>query len=63
MFGVEGDHAKGFFNSVDDLPEGKIGDWAIVNVDGLWYMYTYNENGWTQGEEYDFGRETPLDRQ
>lgn len=63
MFGTEGDHAKGFFKSVQDLPkDGRAGDWAIVNVDGKWYMFTYTpEIGWIQGEEYEFSNNVPID--
>lgn len=60
MFGVSGEHAKGFFKSVEDLPAGVEGDWAIVNVDGKWYMYTYS-NGWQQGDEYEFSNNVPID--
>lgn len=60
MFGTEGGHAKGFFKSVEDLPAGVEGDWAIVNVDGKWYIYTYS-NGWQQGEEYEFSNNVPID--
>lgn len=55
MFGEESTHARGFFKSVDNLPEGTVGDYAIVNVDGTWYIYYYMSNGgWTQGDEYQF---------
>lgn len=60
MFGVSGEHAKGFFKSVEELPAGTEGDWAIVNVDGKWYIYTYS-NGWQQGEEYQFSNNVPID--
>lgn len=54
MFGIENSHAKGFFSSIDDLPSGEAGDWAIVKNDGAWYIYYYNSanNTWEQGELY-----------
>ena len=62
MFGTEGGHAKGFFKSVEDLPVGEEGDWAIVNVDGDWYIFVYDKNlGWIQSEKYDFSDLIPLD--
>lgn len=49
--------AKGYFSSVSALlqecPTGERGDWAIVNVQGTWYVYRYNTNGWEQTETYD----------
>jgi len=52
MFGGAVEHAKGFFKSVDLLPSGIEGDWAIVKVDNGWYIYTYNSNTslWEQTE-------------
>lgn len=50
--------AKGYFSSVEQLlqeyPRGEKGDWAIVNVNGNWYIYRYNSaQGWVQSETYD----------
>lgn len=50
--------AKGYFSSIEALlqehPVGEKGDWAIVNVEGIWYIYRYNQGqGWTQSETYD----------
>lgn len=59
MFGGQGEHAKGFFNSVESLPEGNTGDWAIVRVGDDWYMFAYN-NGWQQGEKYEFSDTTDI---
>lgn len=55
MFGTENSHAKGFFSSVEALPDGEIGDWAIVKNDGSWYIYYFDssENRWVQGEIYN----------
>lgn len=62
MFGIENSHAKGFFSSIDDLPSGEAGDWAIVKNDGAWYIYYYNSanNTWEQGEEYDMDPDIDL---
>lgn len=57
MFGDEGKHAKGFFDSIEDLPKtGEQGDWAVVNVDGVWHIYSYNAstNNWEDKGEYEF---------
>lgn len=62
MFGVSGEHAKGFFKSVEDLPAGIEGDWAIVKVDDGWYIFVYDKDlGWTQTEKYEFSDFVPLD--
>lgn len=55
MFGIENSHAKGFFSSVDALPSGEPGDWAIVKNDESWYIYYFDssENRWIQGEIYN----------
>lgn len=48
--------SKGFYPSLEALnavhPTGEIGDWAIVDVDGDWYIYTYGEENWIQGRQY-----------
>ena len=62
MFGVSGEHAKGFFKSVEDLPAGIEGDWAIVKVDDGWYIFVYDKDlGWTKTEKYEFSDFVPLD--
>lgn len=53
LFGDQGTHAKGYFTSVDKLPIGGEGDWAIVNEDGTWYLYYYEEGQWKKGEPYE----------
>lgn len=55
MFGTENSHAKGFFSSVEALPAGETGDWAIVKNDESWYIYYFDssENRWVQGEIYN----------
>ena len=50
--------SKGYFSSYNQLvsayPKGEVGDWAIVNVNGDWYVYRYIEDsGWVQSETYD----------
>lgn len=50
--------SKGYFSSyeqlIQDYPSGEKGDWAIVNVEGVWYIYRYKERvGWEQSETYD----------
>ena len=50
--------SKGYFSSIEALlqecPGGEKGDWAIVNVDGTWYIYRYKVGtGWEQSEVYD----------
>ena len=50
--------SKGYFSSYNQLiqnyPIGQTGDWAIVNVNGDWYIYRYTEGiGWEQSETYD----------
>ena len=50
--------SKGYFSSIEALlqeyPRGEKGDWAIVNVDGTWYVYRYKAGtGWEQSEVYD----------
>lgn len=52
------DSSKGYYSSFDSLiesnPEAQTGDWAIVNVDGNWYVYRYDKDfTWKQAEEYD----------
>ena len=48
--------SKGFYSSPVALiaahPTGETGDWAIVEVEGDWYVYTYGEENWIQGEQY-----------
>lgn len=55
MFGGGVEHAKGFFKSVDLLPSGVEGDWAVVNVEGQWFIYTYGQHGWESTDSYDMG--------
>lgn len=49
--------SKGYFSSLPELnakyPTSAIDDWAIVNVDGDWYVYKYTDLGWTQAEPYN----------
>lgn len=48
------EHAKGFFDSEDDLPStGQSGDWAIVNVEGQWYIYTHDGTNWSRGNTFN----------
>lgn len=55
VFGGESAHAKGFYGSEESLPEGTEGDWAVANVNGVWYTYYYQSpGGWTRGDEYEF---------
>lgn len=54
VFGDGANHQKGFFESVDKLPENALdGDLAIVYEDGKWYVYIYHSStGWVKGNEY-----------
>ena len=50
--------SKGYYSSIEQLiqeyPTGEKGDWAIVNVEGNWYIYRYdNIQGWIQSGTYD----------
>jgi len=55
VFGGESAHAKGFFSSIDKLPKGENGDWAVVNTDEGWYIYNYESStGWIRGSAYEF---------
>jgi hypothetical protein len=50
--------SKGYFSSLENLlleyPTGEDGDWAIVDVEGAWYVYRYKiGTGWEQSSEYD----------
>ena len=50
--------SKGYYSSLDSLlqewPRGEKGDWAIVNVEGTWYIYRYKVGtGWVQSGTYD----------
>lgn len=50
--------SKGYYSSYESLiaeyPGGETGDWAIVNVDGNWYVYKYiSGTGWVQSGIYD----------
>lgn len=50
--------SKGYYSSYEELvqnnPENFSGDWAIVNVEGIWYVYKYTENQmWEQAEVFD----------
>ena len=48
--------SKGYYSSYEELiannPVNSIGDWAIVNVDGSWYVFKFTENGWQQSDSY-----------
>ena len=49
--------SKGYYSSYEELiannPANSFGDWAIVNVEGTWYIYKFGDGGWTQSETYD----------
>ena len=50
--------SKGYYSSYEELvqniQDASEGDWAIVNVEGIWYIYKYKENlGWQQSETYE----------
>ena len=49
--------SKGYYSSYEDLiannPANSFGDWAIVNVEGTWFIYKFGEHGWEQSETYD----------
>ena len=50
--------SKGYYSSYEELfrnyPSGEDGDWAIVNVEGDWYVYKYTEGeGWNPSGTYD----------
>lgn len=49
--------SKGFYSSFADLldnnPSGEPGDWAIVDDNGVWYIYKYNNN-WVRSGEFRF---------
>ena len=49
--------SKGYYSSYEDLISNNlnnsVGDWAIVNVDGSWYIYKFGTNGWEQSGTYD----------
>lgn len=49
--------SKGYYSSYEELisnnPVNSIGDWAIVNVEGDWFVFKYGENGWEQSGTYD----------
>ena len=53
--------SKGYFSSLEELtqayPTGELGDWAIVNVEGDWYVYKFVDNNWVQDSVYDYGIE------
>lgn len=42
--------SKGYFSSYDELyrnyPVAQENDWAIVNVDGTWFIYKYIQGSW-----------------
>ena len=48
--------SKGYFSSLEELtskyPTSSIDDWAVVNVDGDWYVFKYTNSGWAQAEPY-----------
>ena len=48
--------SKGYFSSLEELtskyPTSSIDDWAVVNVDGDWYVFKYANSGWAQAEPY-----------
>lgn len=50
--------SKGYYSSYEELfrnhPSGEEGDWALVNVEGTWYIYKYYaEQGWEPSGTYD----------
>ena len=50
--------SKGYYSSIEQLiqeyPTGEKGDWAIVNINGSWYIYRYDDiQGWVQSGTYD----------
>ena len=45
------ERSKGYFETLEELQNSvknpQVGDWAIVNNDGTWYIASYKaENGW-----------------
>lgn len=51
------EHSKGYFDSLEELQatviNPQIGDWAIVNVNGIWTVYKYSGTGWVNtGSEF-----------
>ena len=48
--------SKGYFASYEQLiqavPNGSKGDWAIVNNEGVWFIYSFKNNGWEQGDVF-----------
>jgi len=38
---------------LDNNPSGEPGDWAIVDDNGVWYIYKYNNN-WVRSGEFRF---------
>lgn len=48
--------SKGYFASYEELiqtvPNGSRGDWAIVNNEGVWFIYNFKNNGWVQGDVF-----------
>lgn len=49
--------SKGYYSSYEELLQNNltnnVGDWAIVNIDGIWYIYKYTNRGWTESGTYD----------
>lgn len=48
--------SKGYFASYQELiqtvPNGSNGDWAIVNNEGVWFIYSFKNNSWVQGDVF-----------
>lgn len=51
------EHSKGFFSSLESLiakvDQPEVGDWAIVETEDGWYIYTYNGTEWEKGSVYE----------
>ena len=49
--------SKGYYSSYEELinnnPNGEPGDWAIVNIEGSWYVYKFEDGDWVQTGTYD----------
>lgn len=53
QFGIDA-HNKGLIGSVDKLPPGEHGDNAIVQENGMWFLYYYDDNrGWVKDAACD----------
>ena len=48
--------SKGYFSNLSELtskyPTSALDDWAVVNVEGDWYVFKYTNSGWVQAEPY-----------